>query len=224
MSMAARTISTVVSRRHAQRRGQQFGVRLRVGRLLTRTRPGSTDRARDLRLTDQDDQREETCRDRSAATGCLTMSGAGGRLRVLALVCGALIATGSPAFALKIPIQAYLTGARRGAANNSPAKGAHGRDFRHRHQHARMDGHLFGPVGRRRSAPISTGLSPISGSRRRRMRRSRSERPAISRARSTASPRSTTRRPRTSRTDASTSTFTRQRFPAGEIRGPVVRR
>jgi CHRD domain len=45
------------------------------------------------------------------------------RLILLALASAALIATGSQAFALKIPIQATLTGAGEVPPNNSPAKG-----------------------------------------------------------------------------------------------------
>jgi len=50
--------------------------------------------------------------------------GAGARLTLAALACGAaLTAFGSQAFALLIPIQATLTGAGEVPPNNSPAKG-----------------------------------------------------------------------------------------------------
>ena len=49
-------------------------------------------------------------------------AGIGKRLRPAALAC-TLIATASPALALKIPIQATLTGAGEVPPNNSPAKG-----------------------------------------------------------------------------------------------------
>lgn len=52
-----------------------------------------------------------------------TTSRAGERLGVLAVVIGALIATNSPALALKIPIQASLSGGGEAPPNNSPAKG-----------------------------------------------------------------------------------------------------
>ena len=45
------------------------------------------------------------------------------RLSLLALASAALIATGSQAFALRIPIQATLNGAGEVPPNNSPAKG-----------------------------------------------------------------------------------------------------
>jgi len=49
--------------------------------------------------------------------------GAGAPLTLIALACAALIASGSQAFALKIPIQAYLTGAGEVPPNGSAAKG-----------------------------------------------------------------------------------------------------
>jgi hypothetical protein len=45
------------------------------------------------------------------------------RLSLLALACGVLIATGSQAFALKIPIQASLSGAGEVPPNDSTARG-----------------------------------------------------------------------------------------------------
>jgi hypothetical protein len=45
------------------------------------------------------------------------------RLSLLALVCGPLIATGSQAFALKIPIQASLSGVGEVPPNDSTARG-----------------------------------------------------------------------------------------------------
>ena len=47
----------------------------------------------------------------------------GKRLTLIALACAALAASGSQALALKIPIQATLTGAGEVPPNNSPAKG-----------------------------------------------------------------------------------------------------
>ena len=49
--------------------------------------------------------------------------GTAARLTLIALTCGALAASGSQAFALKIPISASLTGAGEVPPNNSPAKG-----------------------------------------------------------------------------------------------------
>jgi hypothetical protein len=62
----------------------------------------------------------------SATARCKTASRErwiGKSLGVLALVCAALIASGSAAFALKIPIQATLTGGGEVPPNDSPAKG-----------------------------------------------------------------------------------------------------
>ena len=61
--------------------------------------------------------------DRTRRHRVSAMNRTGERLGVFLLVFAALMATGSPAFALKIPIQAYLTGAGEVPANNSPAKG-----------------------------------------------------------------------------------------------------
>ncbi len=47
----------------------------------------------------------------------------GKRGSLVALVCAALIATGSHAFAAKIPIQAALSGGGEAPPNDSPAKG-----------------------------------------------------------------------------------------------------
>ena len=49
--------------------------------------------------------------------------GAGVRLTLIALACAAVAASGSQAFALKIPISASLTGAGEVPPNNSAAKG-----------------------------------------------------------------------------------------------------
>ena len=49
--------------------------------------------------------------------------GAGVRLTLIALACGALAASGSEAFALKIPIQATLSGAGEVPPNDSPGRG-----------------------------------------------------------------------------------------------------
>jgi len=62
----------------------------------------------------------------SATARCKTASRKrwiGESLSVLALVYAALIASGSAAFALKIPIQATLTGGGEVPPNDSPAKG-----------------------------------------------------------------------------------------------------
>src|SRR5271165_14576 len=61
--------------------------------------------------------------DRTRRHRVSAMNRTGERLAMCFLVFAALMATGSPAFALKIPIQAYLTGAGEVPANNSPAKG-----------------------------------------------------------------------------------------------------
>ncbi len=61
--------------------------------------------------------------DRTRRHRVSAMNRTGERLGVFPLVFVALMATGSPAFALKIPIQAYLTGAGEVPPNNSPAKG-----------------------------------------------------------------------------------------------------
>ena len=70
---------------------------------------------------------------------------------------------GSPAFALEDPDSGHFDRRRRGASEQQPRARAHGGNFRHRHQYARMDGHLFRPHDASRSAPISTAPSPISG-------------------------------------------------------------
>ena len=55
--------------------------------------------------------------------GVSCTQGTGARLTLIALACAVLIAAGSQAFALIIPIQATLTGAGEVPPNNSPAKG-----------------------------------------------------------------------------------------------------
>ncbi len=46
-----------------------------------------------------------------------------GRLSLMALACVGVVLSGAPAFALKIPIQAFLSGGGEVPANNSPARG-----------------------------------------------------------------------------------------------------
>ena len=59
-----------------------------------------------------------------SATACWFRKGRTNKLPgVIALACGALIAAGSQALALKIPIQATLTGGGEVPPNDSPAKG-----------------------------------------------------------------------------------------------------
>ena len=67
-------------------------------------------------------------------------------LGIVAFSCGALIAAGSQALALKIPIQATLTGGGEVPPNESPAKGLMQGTFDTDTQHPRLDGYLFGPV------------------------------------------------------------------------------
>ena len=62
-----------------------------------------------------------TARRNSAAHKCGTTTGKRGSR--VALVCAALIATCSHAFAVKIPIQASLSGGGEAPPNDSPAKG-----------------------------------------------------------------------------------------------------
>ena len=69
--------------------------------------------------TERDEKRERTCRT-GAGSGRVERDKLPG---VVALACGALIAAGSQALALKIPIQATLTGGGEVPPNDSPAKG-----------------------------------------------------------------------------------------------------
>ena len=62
-----------------------------------------------------------TARRNSAARKCGTTTGKRGSR--VALVCAALIATGSHAYAVKIPIQASLSGGGEAPPNDSPGKG-----------------------------------------------------------------------------------------------------
>ena len=92
-------------------------------------------------------------------------SGTGERFGVLALACGALIATAAPAHALKIPIQAYLTGGGEVPANNSPAKGlmvgTFDTDTNTLEWTVTYSGLSGGPIGAHFHGPISyLGLTP----------------------------------------------------------------
>src|SRR5271165_5511398 len=89
----------------------------------------------------------------------------GERLGVLALVFAALMATGSPAFALKIPIQATLTGGGEVPPNNSPAKGlmqgTFDTDTNTLEWTVTYSGLSGGPIGAHFHGPVSyLGLTP----------------------------------------------------------------
>ena len=95
----------------------------------------------------------------------VSTSGKGERFGVLALACGALIATVAPAHALKIPIQAYLTGGGEVPANNSPAKGlmvgTFDTDTNTLDWTVTYSGLSGGPIGAHFHGPISyLGLTP----------------------------------------------------------------
>ena len=101
---------------------------------------------------------------RSASRQGLTAKG--GRASVAALAFIALVASSPPALALKIPIQASLSGGGEVPSEQQSRQGTDGRNVRHRHRYADLDGHLLGLVQPRRSrahfhGPVSyLGLTP----------------------------------------------------------------
>ncbi len=95
-------------------------------------------------------------------TNARRVGSTGKRLGLVALACVALIAAGSSAFALKIPIQATLTGGGEVPPNNSPAKGLMVGTFDTDTNTLDWTVTYSGLSGRR-SAPISTARFPISG-------------------------------------------------------------
>jgi hypothetical protein len=86
-------------------------------------------------------------------------------LSVFALACVALIAAGSSAFALKIPIQATLTGGGEVPPNDSPAKGlmvgTFDTDTNTLEWTVTYSGLSGGPIGAHFHGPVSyLGLTP----------------------------------------------------------------
>ena len=206
----------VVPRRHAQRVGQQFGVRSMRGGVLTawdRTRSGRVEAmigAEDTAGARSTRSRGGTCPRRRCKQAARPAHGTGrGSLmrRVRARRARALSA--APAFAPKIPIQASLTGGGEVPPNASTARGRMVGTFdtdtntlewtvTYRvSPRAPIGAHFHGPVSYlgltpEENAPIQVGTpgnlaSPFHGVAR-----------------------STPRRPRTSRTAAGTSTCTRR--------------
>src|SRR5208337_4820873 len=103
--------------------------------------------------------------DRTRRHRVSAMNRTGERLAMCFLVFAALMATGSPAFALKIPIQAYLTGAGEVPPNNSPAKGVmtgtFDTDTNTLEWSVTYSGLSGGPIGAHFHGPISyLGLTP----------------------------------------------------------------
>ena len=103
--------------------------------------------------------------DRTRRHRVSAMNRTGERLAMCFLVFAALMATRSPAFALKIPIQAYLTGAGEVPANNSPAKGVmtgtFDTDTNTLEWSVTYSGLSGGPIGAHFHGPISyLGLTP----------------------------------------------------------------